>query len=71
VYRRFTYSSYRPYARRIRELQAANARELREGGGAAQQPLSQPATVPDLDPLADDAVGTILGWLYSRIDATR
>ena len=69
---RFTYSSYRPYAKRIRELQQRNAAEGREAANSSQpQPLSWPATVPDLDTAADDAFGTIMGWLYHRIKATR
>ena len=37
-----------------------------------QRPLSQPTTVPDLDPsTGDDAFGTVMAWLYSRIPATR
>jgi hypothetical protein len=35
------------------------------------EPLSLPARVPNLDPLADDAFGTIMAWLHSRIEATR
>ena len=74
--RRFTYSSYRPYAKRIRELQIENpmlAPAPADGTDLAQQrPLSQPATVPDLDPESgDDAFGTVMAWLYSRIPATR
>lgn len=68
----FTYSSYRPYAKRIRELQQANAAE-REAAGVRLEdpPHSLPATVPDLDPYADDAFGTVMAWLYSRIPYTR
>jgi hypothetical protein len=66
------YSSYRPYAKRIREPQQTNAAEGREAAnGSPPQPLSLPATVPDLDPAADDAFGTIMGWPYHRINATR
>ncbi|KAL4427668.1 hypothetical protein ABPG75_001757 [Micractinium tetrahymenae] len=66
VWSRFTYSSYRPYAQRIRQLQQEN------GAGAAGAPqLSLPPTVPDLDPDADDAFGTVMAWLYGRLEATR
>lgn len=81
VWQRFTYSSYRPYAKRFRELQqqhaeAATAAQAGAAAGAAaeqqqQQPLSLPATVPDLDPAADDAFSTIMAWLHSRIPHTR
>lgn len=69
---RFTYSSYRPYAKRIRELQRGNAAE-REAAGVRLEdpPLSLPATVPNLDPSADDAFGTVMAWLYHRIPHTR
>lgn len=58
---------------------AANATQ-EEGvpaGGARRQlsaskaSASLPETVPDLDPEADDAFTTAMGWLYSRIEATR
>lgn len=64
---RFTYSSYRPFAKRFKELQQDNA----AGGGGAGEPKSLPATVPDLDPTADDAFRTIIAWLHSRIPDTR
>ncbi|KAL4452532.1 hypothetical protein ABPG75_008194 [Micractinium tetrahymenae] len=72
VWHRFTYSSYRPYAKRIRELQQENAAE-REAAGLRPEdpPLSLPATVADLDPSADDAFGTVMAWLYHRIPHTR
>ncbi|KAL4452535.1 hypothetical protein ABPG75_008197 [Micractinium tetrahymenae] len=72
VWNRFTYSSYRPYAKRIRELQQQNAAE-REAAGLRPEdpPLSLPATVADLDPSADDAFGTVMAWLYHRIPRTR
>ena len=42
------------------------------GGSSGSEPdASLPATVEDLDPAADDAFGTIMAWLYSRIEATR
>ncbi|PSC72923.1 exostosin-like glycosyltransferase [Micractinium conductrix] len=65
VWHRYSYSSYPPYAKQLRELQ--------EGHAAARDapPLSQPATVPGLDPRQDDAFETVMAWLYSRIDATR
>ena len=77
VWQRFTYSSYRPYAKRFRELQQQHA--AKAGAAVAkeeeeeqqQQQLSLPATVPDLDPTADDAFGTIMAWLHSRIPHTR
>jgi hypothetical protein len=49
---------------------SSSSRKLR-GSAAAAEPLSLPATVPDLDPLGDDAFGTIMAWLHSRIEATR
>lgn len=72
LFPRFTYSSYRPYAKRVRELQQRNAVE-REAAGVRLEnpPLSLPATVPDLDPSADDAFGTVMAWLYHRIPHTR
>ena len=89
VWQRFTYSSYRPYAKRFRELQQQHAavagaakerqqqqqqqQEQQEQQERRRQPeqLSLPATVPDLDPTADDAFGTIMAWLHSRIPHTR
>lgn len=76
VWQRFTYSSYRPYARRFREIQqqhavAAKAAAAGQAAGQAAEPLSLPDTVPDLDPEADDAFGTVMAWLHSRIPHTR
>ena len=74
VWQRFTYSSYRPFAKLFREEQARNAASAATAPAAAAgdaEPLSLPATVPDLDPTADDAFSTIMQWLHSRIDATR
>ena len=80
---RFTYSSYRPYAKRFREIQQRNsagasgkaaegqATERQAAEGQAGEGLSLPGMVPDLDPRADDAFGTIMAWLHSRIEATR
>ena len=65
---RFTYSSYRPYAKRFREIQQGNNAG---GSSKAAEGLSLLGTVPDLDPEADDAFGTIMAWLHSRIEATR
>lgn len=66
VWHRFSYSSYRPYLARIRELQEQYRPE-----GAANGTLSLPEAVPDLDPERDDAFHTIMAWLHSRIPATR
>ena len=84
VWQKFAYSSYRPYAKRFREVQKENLRLRAEaaadgagGGGAgsssigSSEPVSLPDTVEDLDPAADDAFGTIMAWLHSRIEATR
>ena len=84
AWQKFGYTSYGPYARKVRELQRANAEEAAaarrerqaEGGGGGggdgdAAPASLPAAVPDLDPAADDAFGTIMAWLHSRIEATR
>jgi hypothetical protein len=49
---------------------SSSSRKLR-GRATPAEPLSLPATVPNLDPLADDAFGTIMAWLHSRIEATR
>ena len=70
VWQRFGYNSYRPFAKRIRELQRENAAEL-AASGSGSRPLSLPPTVPDLDPSADDAFTTIMAWLYHRIPYTR
>ena len=82
VWQKFAYSSYRPYVKRFREVQRGNLRLRGEaapapaaaaggGGSIGSAPVSLPATVEDLDPAADDAFGTILAWLHSRIAATR
>ncbi|EFN56537.1 hypothetical protein CHLNCDRAFT_51514 [Chlorella variabilis] len=79
AWQKFGYTSYGPYARKVRELQRANAEEAAaarrerqaEGGDGDAAPASLPAAVPDLDPAADDAFGTIMAWLHSRIEATR
>ena len=75
VWQRFTYSSYRPFARLFREEQASNLAKAGTAATAAAagdaEPPSLPATVPDLDPTADDAFNTIMQWLHGRIDATR
>jgi hypothetical protein len=47
-----------------------------QGAGATaeallEEPSLLPAAVPDLDPTQDDAFATIMGWLHSRIEATR
>lgn len=67
---RYSYGSYRPYAKEFRELQA---RHSSSSSAAEEQaaPASLPAPVRDLDPAVDDAFATVMGWLYSRIDATR
>ena len=70
VWQRFSYSSWRPYAKRIRELQTEHA-AARGGGKQQQAALSLLETVPDLDPARDDAFHTVMAWLHSRIDATR
>jgi hypothetical protein len=70
--RSFTYSSYRPYAKRFREVQAEHVAQRQaapDGGGPP--PASLPAPVLDLEPEADDAFGTLMAWLHSRIAATR
>lgn len=64
---RYSYSSYRLYSRRIREVQAEHA-GLR--GGADPPQLSLPPTAA-LDPEVDDAFDTIMAWLHSRIPGTR
>ena len=75
VWQRFTYSSYRPFAKLFREEQARNlakaatAAIIAAAGDA--EPPSLPARVPDLDPTADDAFHTIMQWLHGRIDTTR
>lgn len=66
---RYAYTSYRPYARRLREIQAAHQHE-RDANGTAP-PASLPPTVPALEPDADDAFSVIMAWLYTRIPATR
>ncbi|KAI3425328.1 hypothetical protein D9Q98_009092 [Chlorella vulgaris] len=38
---------------------------------AGRTPASLPAPVLDLEPEADDAFGTLMAWLHSRIAATR
>jgi hypothetical protein len=69
---RFTYSSYRPYAKRFREVQAKNVEQRQAApDGGESPPASLPAPVLDVDPEADDAFGTLMAWLHSRIDATR
>ena len=77
---RLTYSSYRPYAKRFRQIQADHKQEAAAAGGGADGgglggetalALSLPEAVVGLDPEADDAFATLMGWLYSRIDATR
>lgn len=67
--RRYAYTSYRPYARRLREIQAEHQR-VRDANGTAP-PASLPHTVPALEPGGDDAFGVIMAWLYTRIPATR
>ncbi|KAL4426069.1 hypothetical protein ABPG77_007865 [Micractinium sp. CCAP 211/92] len=69
VWQRFTWSSYRPYARAFREIQAQH-REAAQAEGPATA-LSLPATQQDLDPLANDAFGTVMAWLHARIPHTR
>jgi hypothetical protein len=74
VWHRFAYSSYGPYARRVKELQTrhvAAAAGDDGGGGGAVAAASLPEPVPDLDPERDDAFLTIMAWLHSRIPATR
>ena len=71
VWHRFSYSSWRPYARRIREIQAEHAKARRAQEDDAAPTASLPETVPDLDPFVDDAFHTIMAWLHSRIDATQ
>lgn len=68
---RYTYSSYRPYAKRFRDIQEEHNRQRAEGGGKPDPGLSLPAMVPDIDPEADDAFNTIMAWLHSRIPHTR
>lgn len=80
VWHKLTYSSYRPYAKRFRQIQADHKQEAAAAGGGADGgglggetalALSLPEAVVGLDPEADDAFATLMGWLYSRIDATR
>ena len=72
VWQRFTYSSYLPYARQFRDLQQQHAAQRpAHGGGADAKPMSLPEAAVDVDPAADDAFGTIMAWLHSRIEATQ
>lgn len=66
VWHRFAYGSYRPYARRWRELQQQHA-AARRAAAAAAPPASLPAAVPDAAPEVDDAFLTIMQWLHARI----
>ncbi|KAL4457917.1 hypothetical protein ABPG75_012782 [Micractinium tetrahymenae] len=72
VWQRYAYSSWRPYARAFKHIQWEHA-DLRAGelGSEGPAPASLPATVPGLDPAADDAFATIMAWLYGRIPATQ
>ncbi|KAI3427182.1 hypothetical protein D9Q98_007119 [Chlorella vulgaris] len=77
VWQKFTYSSYAPYAKVVRDIQQRNAQEAAQWHAAqglnasTAPPASLPAPVTDLDPEADDAFTTIMAWLHSRIPATR
>lgn len=73
---RFAFTSYRPYATQLREIQSrhAAARDASgsgSGGAAMDGPPLLPATVPGLDPAGDDAFHTVMAWLHSRIPSTR
>lgn len=69
VWRRFAYSSYRPYSKRWRELQQQHAAE-RGAQAPPPPPASLPASVPGADPEVDDAFLTVMQWLHARIPHT-
>ncbi|KAL4425009.1 hypothetical protein ABPG77_002894 [Micractinium sp. CCAP 211/92] len=73
VWQRYAYTSWRPYARAFRQIQQkhASVRGAPDQGAEGPATALLPATVPDLNPSADDAFVTIMAWLYGRIPATR
>ena len=79
VWQRYSYSSWRPYAKRIRQLQQERANASRTDGAFSNssnssnssKPLSLPDAAVQIDLEADDAFHTTMSWLYTRIDAAR
>lgn len=68
VWSRVAWTSYRPYAKRVRVLQRENAERRRAAAGRGEpEGASLPMPVPDLDPERDDAFGTLMQWLYWRL----
>ena len=80
VWHRFAWSGYRAYHAGLRGIQQANRQRAeaeatqqrqqqqrqQQGGGGGKQPLSLPASVPNLEPGRDDAFSTLMQWLHWR-----
>ena len=62
VWRRYVWSGIRPYAEVLRRLLAE-----REAATRAAPVLSQPPPALGYAPEEDDALSTLLQWLYTRI----
>ncbi|KAI3432296.1 hypothetical protein D9Q98_003856 [Chlorella vulgaris] len=63
VWRRHIWTGYRPYGQQVRQL----LEERRNKTNAAPL-LSQPPPATDYNPGEDDALSTLMQWLYSRLD---